>query len=530
MIYPLRNFSVSQVTLFLDCNRKHYLKHVLKLPDPSNEAAQRGVSIHKAAENTSAQLTQGASLEMALAAHAPTDAPWMSYVHALAKTGILPRPGESVATEHRFSLPTHTGVPFIGVIDEILEDRSPVHIVDIKSTSDIRYAKKPIELVTDLQLVTYAHYAFTILDEDLLRASLAYVEAKKVPLKTKLPRTAIVSVDLERDHVRRIWQGELPFGTEGKYHLPQVLDDMIETSLNTDFNDVTPNTSICSKYGGCPYRDKCGLGTFAGITNASSHEPRKRITIQESKTMGFLSGKTSNGNGNHTAATPAPVPQTKAAAPAPAKTTGFLARAQAASKGVAPGPVDEAARQARLDRDFGPAEVPTGVVPPDAPSRMTTAPQAEPEAVSEEDAAPAAETAQEAPKKRGRPPKAKVTGEEAAMDGEPAAPAPKTTKGRVLTLYVDCLPVKGNEAVLFEDWFGTKLLELTSWAEEEEKVPDLRLVGYAKEKAALAIATNDLIKTNRPSGIVISTSNQMAKDVLGVLIPHADNVVRALRG
>lgn len=534
----LRNFSVSQVNLFLDCNRKHFLKHILRLPDPSNEAAQRGVNIHKASENTSIRLSKGTPLLDALAATDTTDAPWMSYVHALAKAGVLPEPGESVATEHRFSLPTHTGIPFIGVIDEILEDRRPVRIIDLKSVSDIRYAKKPFELLTDLQLAVYGHYAFTILDEDVVRAELAYVEAKKVPLKTKLPRTMVVGVDLERDHVRRIWQGELPFGPEGKHHLPLVLDRMLENSKIEDFNDVTPNTATCSKYGGCPYAGKCGISTFAGIGSAFNHEPRKRITIQESKNMGFL-GKN---NGTSQNAAPAPVPPTtttttvKAAPPAAApKTTGFLARAQAA-KGTA-GPVDEAARKARLDRDFGPTEVPTGVTPPDAPSRMTRMVQAEPEAVSEEDAAPAVEAAQEAPKKRGRPPKVKAPVDDIPYDtnGEmsSAAPTPRAAKARSFVIMIDVAVVKGNggiEATLLDDFFSTIEMELNEMAAAEENLPSYWLLPFAGQKAALAMKVQERIAKGLPPVMAVRSSSNAAREVLPFLLPHATQVFQGIRG
>lgn len=540
----LKNFSVSQVETHLDCPRKHFFKSILKIPDDPGQAAMRGISIHKTLENISERLERGIELEQALDQHSSTDAPWMTYARAVAATGVLPKPGESHAREHNFLLDTHLDIPFKGVIDLVLEDRTPIDIIDYKSTSDIRYAKTPNELLTNLQLVVYAHYILTnVPDHDFVRTRLVYVEAKKQPLKTKLPRTVNVSVDLDRDHVRRIWQGDDPFVSNGKPHiLPDVLNRIAANSYCTDFNDIEPITTTCTKYGGCPFRTQCGLSPFAGISSTIAHEPKKRITIEESKTMGFLANKnavapTNGTNGTAKTAPPPAVAAAPEATPAGAKPS-FLNRAKAAassSPAPGPGPVSEAARQAKLDQDFGPAKIPTGVVPSDAPARTNQLAQEPAEAPAAVETAP---EAQDAPKKRGRPKKdAQAAGQAAidAMDGEMAqtiAAAPRAAKnGRTsLTLYVDCLPTKGDPAVLFEDWFGTKLLELTSWAEEEEKVPDLRLVGFAKEKAALAIAANDLIKTNRPHGIIISTGNQMAKDVLGVLIPHADNVVRALRG
>jgi hypothetical protein len=233
----------------------------------------------------------------------------------------------------------------------------------------------------------------------------------------------------------------------------------------------------------------------------------------------MLSGKTNGTNSN--APTKIAPPAT---APAPVATkppagTGFLARANAAKPPGAAAP-SEAARQARLDADFGKG-VPSGVVPPDAPSRMTAQ---EPVQEASEDVAP------EAPKKRGRPPKAA----QEAVEGVEAAPAPaaRAAKGKSgMTLYVDCYPVKGLdvEPTYAEDWIGAALIELNEWAVKEKGVPDYRLTSFSEEKANFAAAVQDLIAKNRPPAMIISTSG-IGRDLLGLLIPHAQVVVRALRG
>jgi hypothetical protein len=531
------NWSVSQVDLFLDCARKHYFKHVLRLPDPSNEAAARGVSIHKASENTSARLAQGAPLADALSAHDTADAPWMPYVRALAGAGILPRPGEPHAREHRFSLPTHTGIPLIGVIDLILDERTPIDLTDLKSVSDIRYAKTPIELLTNLQLNVYAHYIFENAPEhDVVRARLAYVEAKKKPLKTKLPRVVNVHVDLERENVRRLWLGYVPFGDQTKDHrLPLVLGEMLRTATECDdFNDVPPTTTTCTKYGGCPYRTQCGLSPFAGVASARNHEPLKRMTIEESKTMGFLSKNAPTNGGSGTPSSVAK-PQTAPAAAAPPaapKPTGFLARAKAA--GAIP---TEADRQAKLDQDFGKATVPTGVVPPDAPPRMTARASELPQ--NDVQASEATEEPTEAPKKRGRPRKVVQTDEGAGDGGEvDSAPVPwkatGTAKGSFFgpTIFVDCLPVKGGEDVTtLEDWWGPLAMDLNAWAQEEKKVSDYRLLDFSSEKAAISLAVADKIaKSGLPPTLLVSSSSGISRDVLPLILPHARTVIRALRG
>jgi hypothetical protein len=511
------NWSVSQVDTFLDCARKHFFKSILRVPDPPNESAARGMAIHKAAENVGERLASGAALDEALDAHASSDAPWMAYVRALAAAGLMPKPGEAHAREHRFTLPTHTEIPFVGVIDLILDERTPIEITDWKSVSDIRYAKTPIELLTNLQLNVYAHYIFQSTDDDTVRTRLAYVEAKKVPLKTKPPRTLNVSIDLTREHARRIWDGEMPFGDQTRdLRLPRILDRMLDIATNCDDpNDVPPTTTTCTKYGGCPYRTQCGLSPFAGMTGARN-EPLKRITIQETQTMGFLD-KIKNAPTN---GTPAPTvvaatavePSVPAVAP---KTTGFLARAAAAA------PATEAARQAKLDADFGAAKVPTGVVPPDAPSRMTAvAPELPQNDVQASEAA-------DAPKKRGRPRKDAEAVEEAA----PVKKAGAAKAG--FTIMIDCMTTKGAGGVdptMLDDFFSTIEMELNELAATEENLASYWLLPFAGQKAALAMKVQERIARGLPPVMIVRSSSNAAREVLPFLLPHATQVIQALRG
>lgn len=102
-----------------------------------------------------------------------------------------------------------------------------------------------------------------------------------------------------------------------------------------------------------------------------------------------------------------------------------------------------------------------------------------------------------------------------------------------MVLYVDCLPVKGqsgDDITLFDDWIATTVFELNAWAEEEKRVPHYQLVGFAEEKAAVAMAVQDRIaKSGLPPAMHVSTANQLARDVLPMLVPHAELVVRAIR-
>jgi hypothetical protein len=158
------------------------------------------------------------------------------------------------------------------------------------------------------------------------------------------------------------------------------------------------------------------------------------------------------------------------------------------------------------------ATKPTGILPDDAPSRET--PVAETEAETEA----VADTAAEA-----KPPKAK-RGRPKGSTKKKSAPA---SDG--FTLYIDCIPTKDAEPTLFEDWLGPIVMNLNETVQAEKNLPDYRLLPYAEEKAMFALALSERAGDLPPTMIVNSTSPG-ARDALGVLIPHASQVVRALRG
>ena len=84
---------------------------------------------------------------------------------------------------------------------------------------------------------------------------------------------------------------------------------------------------------------------------------------------------------------------------------------------------------------------------------------------------------------------------------------------------------------MFEDWFGPIVMKMNEHALEEKKVPSYLLLGFAEEKALVAVAIKDAIdKGTLPSVLVINSGTPSAKDAMGSLVPHATTVVKATRG
>jgi hypothetical protein len=94
------------------------------------------------------------------------------------------------------------------------------------------------------------------------------------------------------------------------------------------------------------------------------------------------------------------------------------------------------------------------------------------------------------------------------------------------TLYIDCYPVKGNgvPAILFDDWILPVIADINN----EVDVADYRLLGFVQEKLALQAGLEKHLG-NVPPVIVVSTASSVGKDALQTLIPHAKQVIRAMR-
>jgi hypothetical protein len=455
------NFSVSQVDTFLDCNRKWFFGWPMDRKQPTTDAQARGTYIHK-------------SIAEWITDKVPPPVEHTIYLRAL--EAHFPKHDFSV--EHKLVLDTHLGIPWIGYIDLICEDPGVTVLVDWKTTSDLRYAKTPAELMSNLQLGVYAHYAYELGVESDVRAGLVYVEVPKTP--PKKVKVLPVFVDLPRDHVRGIWESTKP-----------VIERMLAASELDDPNDIEPNTACCSKYGGCPYRIECGLSLFKGV---ASHPTKKTKENQVS----FLDKLKKNGQ------TDAP----PAAAVIPSVTAKKVAAAPAATAAPAAPKMDFLGKKSAPAAGALPA-----IISPDAPPRdvMPEEPKvakAAPVTVEDEDAMVVEAAVPEA-KRRGRP------------------------KGSVekkgLIIYVDCMVTKGGgdvEATTLEDFWGPIDMELNQAAAEAGKATWWDF-SFSEQKGAIAIKVQERIQKGLPHAIVaMRSSNFLMSDVLPLLIPHAVQVVR----
>lgn len=237
--------SASQAKNWLQCPRIWYADKVLKIKKPTTEAMLRGTAIHEAIEH---YLLTGEVL----------DCEWAEYVEAAREhlDPLVKAADTQFVVEGKMLRETFFGGPkWLGYKDLEIVQHNPhaevsVRILDYKSTSDRKYAKTPAELSEDLQLNSYAKQTF----DD--RPNLKTIRLGHLYLLTKNKKKIgwTVWTEVDREQVEKVWARTLNVVRE-------IMDTVKVMGLSGDkFEDLTPNTDSCGMYGGCFFRNRCGIG------------------------------------------------------------------------------------------------------------------------------------------------------------------------------------------------------------------------------------------------------------------------------
>jgi len=271
--------SASQVTLFRDCERKWAFRYLDRIETPTHPAAALGTEVQD--EQIDPYLLTGRAIDFSR--------PSGEIANALIP--LLPEPG-AATLRRRFVIPSPSAKfayqgeldlwsPDSGIVPGI--DGGRPLVGDVKTTSNLKYARTETTLSTDVQANLYAMAMMYEEAVDSVDAVWFYVRTRP-PHKTQ--RTHVV---LTAEHVsnqfREIDSTGLRITNTRKEH-PKA-------------NELAPNVRMCEQYGGCPYRSICDLSPAdhaAGFT--------KERTM-DSKTNDFL-------NQLRKAATPGPASTTPA--------------------------------------------------------------------------------------------------------------------------------------------------------------------------------------------------------------------------
>lgn len=501
----LKHFSVSALKLFRLCPRRFHDQYVSGKKEPPSLALDRGNKLDQSIES------------VALGAAVAELPDYRVYVDAVRP--YLAPPDEEALIQHWMRLPTQFGIPFVGKLDYVRHRLRPkARLIDWKSTSNPRYMLSPEEVREDEQVNIYARYLFEEGLEEPLEGGLIYVvlHPEKKPPKTAAQVKVVPRiVDIPRARTQKIWD-----------ELQPDLEKMLIVSEETDRNRIEAKITACDTYppNGCPFKSDCGISLLVGLANKN-----KIKNNSEGESLMSFRDRLKNKNGQAGAGVPV-TQETKVETKTESNSKPESKIDWNEKKDDKPQPSPQAgggyAARMRANRETARAGAAPGqIVPDDAPPRDSGGADPIPqETVAEapSDVVTSAETS----RGPGRP---KGSRSKKANGNQTVAPA---SEG--LTIFVDCWPVKGYggiEPTLFDDWIGPVLFELNDWAEKEKKIPHYQLLSFSEEKAAVALAIQDRItKGCLPGVLAISTSSNLARDVLPMLLPHATQVVRALRG
>lgn len=503
-------FSASQVDTFRRCHHRWGLRYLDGVTEPTPPGAAKGTAMHSVLER---MLGTGRLVAGELTVSGVLDAAECEQWD-VAKRGLhlLPSPQDvapgEIEREFEFE---YRGVTWRGRIDlsRMRAGETP-KVWDHKSTSDMRWAKRPEELRDDLQAALYAKVGMLETGADTCELQWTYFPR---PAKQK---PAAVRLTVMHDEVDRV----LDAATE------DALEMHAAKTAGKKAEDLARNWNACSAYGGCPHRSRCGSPPDGGIAAAFAQDEERQHRKEQG--MGSLLRRLVSDNKDpinppesaplRAAAIDGKAVPAPAAAPAPATKGkgGVLRRLESKSNGAAAAPVEDPALE------FPPKDEPAQQA---LPASIPAAAAAASGEVLEEQPSGVFDSTP-APKPAAAPAASKV--ETAGLRSAASSSTPVEPKRQGFTLYVDCRPVRGG-GILFE---ADDLVEPAHEAVRKSYgVDDYRLVEYGKGPGAFAAALRKLFEM-RPIGadgaVCITTKTREGQDALAVLERLAGTVVRGM--
>ena len=347
-------WSASQVDTFQGCNRKWWFNKIMGLEIPQHPSAAIGSAVH-------AELEGYLTGEHGIDKLGPI---------ALTALPFAPRP-ETVYVERSIEdlkLEAH-GLPALGYIDVLNLKDDPPEVLDWKTTGSLQWAKTADDLLRNVQMTVYAKATHAMFDS-LGLAPPDAVRVTHVVMLTKAPHEARRTTALmNHATLDKNWA-----------YVEKTVGEMKDVALLATPDKVTPTKSMCSAYGGCPFRSRCQaldstkdiknpLSAFAGISSCSTTNDTTDTEATMSTTptdkpslLARLGVKTKAASAPTSAPAPVPaaieVPVVKVVAATPKAADALMARLRGSLAASPVAPVATA-----------PASTGSvGIVAPDAPS------------------------------------------------------------------------------------------------------------------------------------------------------------------
>ncbi len=235
--------------------------------------------------------------------------------------GLDLTPISPILREHGIKLDTYPNGPLmVGYIDiavpvghgwpAFLIPANESIVGDYKTTSDFRYMKTPEELANSVQMMTYAKWAIgpTGLGSDQVRLLHIYARTKPPFSRSSIRNeSAIVGIN----EIDTFWGKTL-----------DTVKEMQQTASCGSPDDVEANGALnghCEAYGGCPFRERCGITKESGIKGLFQIA-KKPKTNQEPQVMSgsAIMEKIMAARAAAQGLTPSPAPVVATSTPVPA--------------------------------------------------------------------------------------------------------------------------------------------------------------------------------------------------------------------
>lgn len=215
--------SASSLQTAESCPRKWFFAKVLGIKTPPSKSQAVGTQTHGEIEHylKTGELTLGQI--------------------PMAGKHLIPEPSGDYLIEHRIwdQQLSPAGIPLEGFIDLVVPG-DVVEVLDWKTTSNLRWAKKGSDLPDTIQMAVYARWAQEFYNADTVRLSHVYFQTKGRPQATKS------TILVDRARISRKWES-----------IEKVARSLHDFAAETEVADVPANRMACDDFGGCAFYSQC---------------------------------------------------------------------------------------------------------------------------------------------------------------------------------------------------------------------------------------------------------------------------------
>ncbi len=467
--------SASQIEQFESCNAQWGFQRIDKIPRPSSWKADFGKGVH------------GVQEDWLKDSKKPPDTPMGQCFSQVLAKGWLPAPSKDLGVEIGFEFEPLPEVLLWGYKDLQYMKDGVWRIVDLKTTSDFRYALLEEEMRIKVQPLLYAADAFYSGWDGPVRVDYHYQAWNHKKARPKGVRR--VRVEYEPDsEFADLWSKVLEI-TAVMAHKRRTVEHAIE---------LDRNAGHCDAFGGCHYR-----GNVCKVTSA---ERLKSHWRKHEKTNLTKNDRLVN------------LPTTSTVTE---KRMGLLDKIKEAAADVSPEttttepePTETRTKlQTKMDAlkktNGKSATGAEGIVPPDEPKPETTtvapSPGRKRKTVADADA------------------EGYTRGFEA---GKAEAPMTATVIEEGMTLYINAFPIKsGAEVVFLTDIVASFRTELNEALDK----PHWKMADFGHGAAAVAVAVDGWFDDNEvPPALYVDTRTDEGRAAVDVLSARATRIVRGI--